>query len=302
MGTLPTARGVTQRLAVDSGVPRGAGAPRGVVWGSLGRAPGPAAGRIHRPGRLDCDPTVSVSARGKGVRLGEEESGPDCVRVLLVDDHPLMLDALRGRLEADGGMRVVGTASNARQALDRYGATQPDVVLCDVGLGRNQENGIDVTRQLLAAHPDARVLMFTGYEDQELVQEALAAGAVGYVVKRAPLPELISCINEAAAGEREVYDRQTYREMMGALRRPKPDTPPVRLTAREQAVLQLMARGVTTNKGIAQELKLSEASVSTYVNRVVHKMNVEGRAAAIAKAYREGMVDRDAKLRLRTGP
>lgn len=234
--------------------------------------------------------------------MGEEESGPDCVRVLLVDDHPLMLDALRGRLEVDGGMRVVGTASNARQALDRYGATRPDVVLCDVGLGRNQENGIDVTRQLLAAHPDARVLMFTGYEDQELVQEALAAGAVGYVVKRAPLPELISCINEAAAGEREVHDRQTYREMMGALRRPKPDTPPVRLTAREQAVLQLMARGVTTNKGIAQELKLSEASVSTYVNRVIHKMNVEGRAAAIAKAYREGMVDRDAKLRLRTGP
>lgn len=214
--------------------------------------------------------------------------GDQRTSVVLIEDHAMIREMMsRGLSEV--GFDVVATAATAEDGYRKWVAYRPDVVLCDVRLDQGS-NGIDLVRRVTQEDPQAVVVMVSAENDGDLVEEAFAAGAAGYVAKRASLPELVDTIADARAGVRRSADRHTYRNVVDALRRPKAQDVGSLLTPREREVLGLMAQGVSTTARIAQTLHLSPSSVKTYVDGCLRKLEVHSRAEAVAKAYRMGII------------
>lgn len=207
--------------------------------------------------------------------------------VVLVEDHAMIRDMMSRELAAVG-FDVVGSAADVDSGYRVWSAHRPDVLLCDVRLDKGT-NGIDLVRRVAREDPDAVVVMLSAENDGELVEEAFAAGAAGYVAKRASMPELVETISDARAGVRRSADRYTYRNVADALRKPRQD-PGERFTPRERDVLTLMAKGITTTARIAAELHVSPSSVKTYVDGCLRKLEVHTRAEAVAKAYQLGII------------
>ena len=209
-------------------------------------------------------------------------------RVLLVDDHPLFLDGVRAALAGDPELEVVGTAEDRASGLEQASRLQPDVVLMDLNLPDG--SGIDVTRDLLAAHPTVRVLVMTMSADDDAVVAAMRAGARGYVVKGAGRDELLQAVRTVAAGgavfSPGVADRLGA-FFSGAAAQPGREAFP-QLTEREREVLELLARGFD-NRRIARELFLSDKTVRNHVSNVLSRLDAPDRAEAIQRARRAGM-------------
>lgn len=195
-------------------------------------------------------------------------------RVLLVDDHPLVREGLRARLAQTPDVEVVGEAGDAEQAFARVALLLPDLVLMDVGM--KQVNGIELTARLRERHPALRVLMLSMYDNPEYVHRALAAGAMGYVLKEAPSEEIVEAILSVAAG----------RSFLGAglaARRSRDQATRPMLSQRESEILRGLARG-QSSKQIAEALGMSVRTVETHRQNIRRKLNLGGQAELIKYA------------------
>ena len=196
------------------------------------------------------------------------------IRILLVDDHPLVRDGLRARLSLAEGLETVGEAGNAAEALVRLAETRPDLVLMDVGM--KDVNGIELTRRLLERAPALRVLMFSMYDNPEYVQRALQAGACGYVLKDAPAREILAAIDAVAAGGTFLSPGVSRRLFRNQAPRPL-------LSARESEILAALGRGASS-KQIAGDLGLSVRTVETHRQNIKRKLEIDGQAELIKYA------------------
>lgn len=196
------------------------------------------------------------------------------IRILLVDDHPMVREGLVARLQAVPRFEVVGEAGNRAEALAQLAGTQPDVVLMDVGL--KDINGIALGAEMLAQQPSIKLLMFSMYDNPEYVQRALTAGARGYVLKDAPAQEIVSAIDAVASGGTFLSAAVSGRLFRGQA--PKPV-----LTPRESEILSALGRGASS-KQIARELDLSVRTVEAHRQSIKRKLELDGQAELIRYA------------------
>ncbi|MFJ5307972.1 response regulator [Streptomyces sp. NPDC088350] len=209
------------------------------------------------------------------------------ISVLIVDDHPVVRDGLRGMFESAPGFRVLGEASNGVEAVERAAALDPDVVLMDLRMPGG--GGVDAIRELTRRSARAKVLVLTTYDTDSDTLPAIEAGATGYLLKDAPRDELFTAVRAAAEG-RTVLSPAVASRLVSAVRSPQtPGNEP--LSAREREVLALVAKG-TSNREIARELFISEATVKTHLTHLYTKLGVKDRAAAVAAAYDRGILGR----------
>jgi two-component system response regulator DevR len=200
------------------------------------------------------------------------------LRLVIVDDSELVRVGLQTLLQGAAGIELCGTASTAAEALAVCRQQRPDVVLLDIHLPDG--TGIDVCRQLLADGPDTRVLFLTSSSDQNIVDEAIRAGAHGYLLKEINTPALLQGIRDVAAG-RSILDPQITSRVMDLLKNERNKPLIGGLSPQEQRVLQKIAEG-RTNKEVAVELGLAEKTVKNYLSTVFEKLHVTRRAQAAA--------------------
>uniref|UniRef100_A0AAU3GWC7 Response regulator transcription factor n=1 Tax=Streptomyces sp. NBC_01401 TaxID=2903854 RepID=A0AAU3GWC7_9ACTN len=207
-------------------------------------------------------------------------SEPPPVTLLIVDDHPVVRDGLRGMFESVDGFTVLGEASDGVEGVARALALDPDVVLMDLRMPGG--GGVDAIRELSRRGARARVLVLTTYDTDSDTLPAIEAGATGYLLKDAPREELFTAVRAASEG-RTVLSPAVASRLVTAVRTP-PAPAGATLSAREREVLVLVARG-TSNREIARELFISEATVKTHLTHLYAKLGVKDRAAAVAVAY-----------------
>jgi DNA-binding NarL/FixJ family response regulator len=193
------------------------------------------------------------------------------IRVLIVDDHPLMREGLRGRLSMVPIIEVVGEADNAAQALTLIDELMPDLMLTDIGM--KDVNGIELTREVAQRHPNVAILILSMYDNPEYVQQAMQAGAKGYVLKDAPSAHLIHAIESVAS-------HGTYLSPAIANHLFSPKSVESVLTAREQDILSGLAKG-HSSKQIARTLNISVRTVEAHRQSIKRKVNIEGQAELI---------------------
>ncbi len=196
------------------------------------------------------------------------------IRVLLVDDHPLVREGLSARLLSVPDIEVVGEAADAAAALLRVDELLPQVVLTDIGM--KGINGIELTRLLLARQPQLIVLVLSMYDNVEYAQQAMAAGARGYVLKDSPSAEILAAIRAVAAGG-------TYLSPALAQRLFRAPTPRVQLSEREQEILVLLGQG-QSSKHIARALDIGVRTVETHRQSIRRKLDLAGQAELIRYA------------------
>jgi DNA-binding NarL/FixJ family response regulator len=205
------------------------------------------------------------------------------IRVLVVDDHPVVRHGLVSMLRWERDMEIVGEAADGEDAIAQILATRPDVVLLDLRLPLR--SGVDVMRHIRAEMPSVRFLVLTTYDTDSYISPALAAGAQGYLLKDAAPDELARAVRAVMQGgvtlEPEIAARVLERLAEGE--------PVEELSARELDVLQLLVDGAT-NRAIAARLHLSENTVKTYLSRIFTKLDVQSRSEAVSVALRRGVV------------
>jgi DNA-binding NarL/FixJ family response regulator len=206
------------------------------------------------------------------------------IRLLIVDDHPIVRDGLRGAFTGSDEFEVVGEAADGAEALARAARLQPDVVLMDLRMPTM--DGVEAIRRLQQSMPGTRVLVLTTFDTDTDVVQAIEAGATGYLLKDAPTEELLRAVRQAARGE-PVLSPSVAGRLMGRVRRPEPAVGV--LTPRELQVLQLLADGLS-NREAAARLFVSEASIKTHVLHIYDKLGVRDRAGAVGEAFRRGLV------------
>jgi len=208
------------------------------------------------------------------------------VKVLIVDDHPVVRDGLRGVIEAEPDMEVVGEAGDGAEALARVadgGAGDGvDVVLMDLRMPRM--GGVEAIKELRRTAPSVRVLVLTTFDTDRDVLPAIEAGATGYLLKDTPRAELVRAVRAAHRGE-AVLSSAIAGRLMGQVRGPEPEV----LSARELEVLTLVAAG-STNRDAARKLFISEATVKTHLLHIYAKLEVRDRASAVAVGYQRGLL------------
>ncbi|CAB3747817.1 response regulator [Paraburkholderia solisilvae] len=202
------------------------------------------------------------------------DTRPDTARLILVDDHPLVRDGLRARLEAVPGFAVVGEACNADEAIALAAAHEPDLVLMDVGM--NGMNGIMLAGVFHERFPAIRVLMLSMHDNIEYVTQAVRAGASGYVLKDSPATEIIGAISAVLDGQ-TFFSAELGVRMIQASAAP---APLARLTPRERDILDALAEGLSS-KQIAQRNGLSVRTVETHRLNLKRKLDIEGQAELI---------------------
>jgi DNA-binding NarL/FixJ family response regulator len=212
-------------------------------------------------------------------------AGPDTpsIRVVVVDDHPVVRDGVAGMLGAAGGLEVVGTADSGPAGVALTLEVDPDVVVMDLRMPGG--SGLDAVRELQRLGARAAVLVLTTYDTDADTVAAVEAGATGYLLKDAPTEQLVDAVRATAAGETFLSPAVATR-LAGHVRSPRGATA---LSAREREVLTLVARG-SSNREIARQLFVSEATVKTHLAHVYDKLDVADRAQAVAVAYERGIL------------
>ncbi|MYZ36808.1 MULTISPECIES: response regulator transcription factor [unclassified Streptomyces] len=207
------------------------------------------------------------------------------ITLIVVDDHPVVRDGLRGMFDSAPGFEVLGEAADGVEGVALAARLDPDVVLMDLRMPGG--GGVDAIAELTRRGARARILVLTTYDTDSDTLPAIEAGATGYLLKDAPREELFTAVRAAADGRTvlspAVASRLVSRVRTSAAAGREP------LSAREREVLELVARG-TSNKEIAVELFISEATVKTHLTHLYAKLGVKDRAAAVAVAYDRGIL------------
>lgn len=203
------------------------------------------------------------------------------IRLLVVDDHPVVRAGIVGLLAGEPDLEVVGEAGDGAQACDLAAALQPDVVLMDLRMP--VMDGTTATERILAATPTIRVVVLTTYETDADILRAVEAGATGYLLKDTPRDDLVAAVRAVAGGE-TVLAPSVARRLVAGVRNAAE-----RLTARELEVLAAVARG-GSNAQIGVELFISEATVKTHLLRVFAKLGVDDRTRAVTVALERGIL------------
>jgi DNA-binding NarL/FixJ family response regulator len=210
------------------------------------------------------------------------------IRLMMVDDHPVVRAGLRSLLEADDGIEVVaevGSGTEALRVLDELAASPagaPDLVLMDLNLG-DGIGGIETTRTLRARHRSVQVLAVTTFDAEADIVGALEAGATGYVLKDSPTEALIAAVGEAAAG-RSILSPEVQQRLVARM-----TNPATALSPRETEILEALATGAT-NREVAKALFISESTVKTHLVHLYEKLGVESRTAALRVARERRLI------------
>jgi DNA-binding NarL/FixJ family response regulator len=204
------------------------------------------------------------------------------VRVVIADDHPVVRAGLRGMLEPESDIEVVGEATNGREAVSLVGRLEPEVVLMDLQMP--DLDGVAATKQIRDRHPETNVLVLTTFDTDADITRAISAGATGYLLKDAPRQDLFQAIRAAARGE-SVLTPAVASRLMSKMRGPAVQS----LSEREIEVLTQVADG-NSNKDIAATLYISEATVKTHLVHIFGKLGVDDRTAAVTVALEQGII------------
>jgi DNA-binding NarL/FixJ family response regulator len=204
------------------------------------------------------------------------------IRVLIVDDHPVVCEGFTQLFEYVDGIDPVGTAGHGDEAMDTIPDTHPDVVLLDLNLPG--EDGISVATRIRKSHPDVRIVIFTAGAEPEDMRRARAAGVDGVLLKTMPVGDLIQAIKDVAGG-REVVDR----DLVGLIPTHAASSNVVPLSEREMEVLSYLSKGMS-NKELAAALFISRATVKSHIENILRKLEASDRAAAVAEGFRRGLL------------
>lgn len=205
------------------------------------------------------------------------------IRVLMIDDHPIVRSGIRMLLEQSGGIEVVGEAERGDDAVGLIKRLNPDVLLLDMEMPG--KTGVEVARDVEAAKLSVRVLALSAHDDEEFIMNLLANGAAGYLTKEEALDTIIDAIQGVANGEEGWLSRRAAARMASTTRKRQRDL--VELTEREEEVLNLVAEGWSNNR-IAVELTLSERTVRFHLTNIYDKLGIASRAEAISWALKRG--------------
>ncbi len=209
------------------------------------------------------------------------------IRILVVDDHPIVREGLVAILEAQDDFDVIAEGNNGAEAVDLYRRLQPDVVLMDLQMPT--VDGVAAIQQIRDTSPDARIVVLTAYDTDERILQAVQAGARGYLLKGAPREDIYRAIRVVHLGGSLLEPAVAGKLLnhVGGIMRGEPRQE--ELTARELDVLRLMARGLR-NKEIAAELFITERTVKFHANSIYQKLDVNGRTEAVSRSIQRGLV------------
>jgi DNA-binding NarL/FixJ family response regulator len=223
---------------------------------------------------------ISIANGGTGIKVADYNlEAMAAIRILIVDDHPIMRVGIAALISSSKEMECVGQAGSGEEAIEQHALLKPDVTLMDLrlpGIG-----GVEAIRRIRAVTPKARFIILTTYEGDEDIHQAMEAGASGYLVKGLPQEMLVNAVRRVHAGARYLPP-----PMSQALAGRTPDS---NLSAREREVLRLLAKG-NSNKEIASALGITEATVKCHVSVILARLGASDRTQAVVNALRRGLV------------
>ncbi|MEZ8855745.1 response regulator [Vibrio atlanticus] len=210
----------------------------------------------------------------------------EVIRVVIADDHQVVLDGFMARLELEPDISVIGTASNGLEAVEVVKSLRPDVVLMDISMPIM--NGIDATHLIKEEDPEAKVLMLTMHNNREYIMKVMQSGAVGYMLKEISAEKMVQAIKTVNQGSTYFCEKVTQ----NLFTQPITPTPPVKnpLSRREEAVLKLVAKG-ESSKEVAKALNISYRTVETHRQNIKHKLDIHSTAELAKYAVSSGLVD-----------
>ena len=219
-----------------------------------------------------------------------QPAGPDPIRVLVADDHAIVRRGICALLDTEPGIRVVGEALNGHEVLSKTRELQPDVILMDLVMPGM--DGLEATQQITTSQPGTRVLVLTGFSGDDEIIPAVRAGALGYLLKDSEPEELVQAIRQVHQGKSSLHPTVARKLLRELSPQADHDSQAGLLTGRELQVLRLVAQG-QTNRQIAEELSIAEATTRRHVTKILSKLNVDSRTQAALYALREGIATLD---------
>jgi NarL family two-component system response regulator LiaR len=210
----------------------------------------------------------------------------ETIRILLVDDHPVVRKGIRAMLESEEGMQVAGECADGAQAVEQYADLRPDVVLMDLVMPHM--DGIQAIRRILENDAGARILVLTSFSSDDKVFAALQAGAAGYLLKDSDPDDLLRAIRQVYRGESSLHPA-VARKLLSEMTQPRPPAEPDPLTEREKEVLAYIAQGLS-NQEIAEKMVVSKATVHSHVSRILAKLQLDSRTQAALYAIQKGYI------------
>lgn len=211
----------------------------------------------------------------------------EVIKIVIVDDHPVVREGIGSMLKREPDFKIVGEASNGREAIEKAGELEPDVMLMDLRMP--EIDGVEAITQIKANKPDIKFIILTTYSDDEYIFKGIAAGARAYLLKDAPRDELFKAIRAVSRGESLIQPVVASR-LLDKLAELSKKSPSVEtLSERETEVLNLMAKGVS-NKDIADQLSITQSTVKTHITSIFQKLDVTTRTEAVTTALKKGII------------
>lgn len=221
---------------------------------------------------------------------GDETMIPkDVIKVLVVDDHPIVRRGLSTEINLDRGMLVVGEAVDGQEALEKYGLLQPDVVLMDLVMP--VKDGIQTTKEIMEINPNAKILVLTSFVEEDRIFEVIKVGALGFVYKDKHPDQVLTAIRDVYNGV-PVLAPNITRKLMRETQVKKDDVPIQTLTERELEVLSQVASG-KPYKEISQQMHIQEATIRTHVSNILGKLNLSNRSQLVLYAIKNQLIQKN---------